>query len=353
MKLSAKIRISLGALALVAFLPLGIAAQEKPAHPNLAYLLDGITKIYVVDESRCSSEPGSPDAGRWYVIEGEAALQRLEREFGKVETSKQGGCLCGGADIHFYGQDSKGDLRYFGLDCGMFIEGCEIPKALPPLIVPTKKGFLGKPVGPTYVVDVPLETTEPEIRAAFAKADLTLLVGGWWNMFSSCAPRAWAQKKHAKETAPAYLELKVGPLPVPKSAPGGYWEIDQRMKQEAAGRVSQWLDRWGLHSLLLIPERVDSWKSGGGEATFRADCYFGNAEEVRKALSKISKDGGLAVDVLSTTYRSREEMQAQAFYQAALLLPDAGVAEGLRQAKALLPPGCKVTALCERGPKGE
>lgn len=353
------------ATALLLLVAAHAGAQEARMSPGLSYLLDGAVRIYVVDESRCSAGPNSKEGGRWYLMEAEEKLEGLRAQFSKLDTGSEGGCMCGGPDIHFYAQTEVGETTYFGLDCEEYLSGVEIPRSLQDLLIPARPTFLGQRMGQTYIVDLPLEVEEPAARRAFGVAGLTLLTGGRWNGFTGAHPREVERKARLKETAPVHLLLEVGPFKAPRPAPEfpkganeaqeatferdyrlWYKETSAALRAMATERTAGWLDGVGLKGFLVLPIEASEHISNGELSTFSADLYLSDAAAVRGALaSPKAKRPKVKVDAVE--YRIAQRAQPPAFYQAALLLTENPTPEEIAKAKAVLPGIRRVVPLCE------
>ncbi len=332
-------------------------AQEKTASGGLAYLLDGAVRIYAVDESRCSAGPGKPEGGQWYLIEGEKKLNDLREALADVSTDELNGCGCGGPDVHFYAENEAGKTRYFGLDCGVALDGVQLPSSLQNILGPSKKEFIGVLGGQTYLVDIPLNVDEQDARKKFAEAGLNLLVSGYWNVFSQAGPREDALEM----AAPVTIELRVGPFkdsrPAPKfpganseSAMMAYAGAHQQWEREVVAKarpiLQVWLDQLGLRQLQMAPDVVRTSMAGYDETLCDAEVFLKDPEAVRKALAKPDAKNDL-VSVSKVEYRTPAEIKARSKYQAALLLPGFATPSELKRIKNVLPGIGRVVPLCE------
>ena len=341
------------------------AAQEKPPSPGLAYLLDGAVRIYVIDESRCSAKPDSKEGGRWYLIEGEEILKRLRVELSTLASESKGGCACGGPDIHFYAETAAGETTYFGIDCEVYLAGVEIPKSTQALLIPARPTFVGKRMGQTYVVDLPLGTSENQSRAIFRESGFTLLTSGYWNIETEASPResvmAWVQR----QSAPVHLVIEIGPLvpskpePVrPASTDSPEWEAWQKkfdkwfwegiaeVEQAATKRADRWMDDLGLRLLLVSPPDLRFSGSSGDESTYSLELYLRDPQAVKSALSsRKAKRKDIAVRL--EEFRSGPLPAEGQYYQAALLLSETPTPEEIAKVKAVLPGIGRVVPLCE------
>jgi|WetSurMetagenome_2_1015567.scaffolds.fasta_scaffold103960_1 hypothetical protein len=349
------------------FLSLGgmLLAQDAAKAPGLAYLIEGASRIYVVDESRCSAAPDSKEGGRWYLIEGDEKLGRLRKDLSEVAVSEKGGCLCGGPDVHFYAAMPSGETRYFGLDCERFLDWNAIPSSLQALLVPSRPTFIGTRKGDTYIVDIPLDAEEAIARQRFTEAGFTLVVGGRWNMATEAFPREEVLRQRSSATAPVHIEVEAGPFkpirpePVlPKKrtkAEETEWkrawftwqeENEASTTRSARERLGAWVERLGLQGALLGAVEPRFSMSSGDETTYRADLLFNDAEAVRKALGApgATQEG---LRVKQADYRSAQEMQAKFYYQAALLLPESPPREMLVKAEHVLPDIRRIVPLCD------
>ena len=349
------------------FLSIGGAlhAQDAAKAPGLAYLVEGASRVYVVDESRCSAAPNSKDGGHWYLIEGEEGLGRLRKELSEVATGEMGGCLCGGPDVHFYAAKPSGETRYFGLDCERYLDGHAIPPSLQALLIPSRQTFIGTRKGETYLIDIPLDLEEAAARQSFAEAGFTLVVGGWWNMFTEALPREEVLRRRASATAPVHLKVEAGPFKPSRPEPvlprkrtnseEAQWERawftwreenDAATTRSAKQQVEAWIKGLGLQGALLGAVEPRFSMSSGDETTYSADLLFNNAEAVRKALAapQAAQEG---LRVKQTDYRSAQEMRANFYYQAALLLPESPSQELLAKAEHVLPGIRRIIPLCD------
>jgi len=351
------------------------AGQEKPALAGLDRLLDGAVRIYVVDESRCSTGYDSVEGGRWYLIEGEESIERLRQGLAAVPKQPPNGCKCGGPDVHYYVERGDGSLKYFGVDCATFIQAMKIPPELKAILLPGEDRFLGGDGGPTYLVDVPLEVDEDSAQRAFSAKGFSLLTGGWWNMFSRAYPREFAARMHTERTAEVHLEFDLGsfqttlsPAPQCPTKPEAM-ELDQFMRTEefkrfsdsyftwsaearaetdalAAEKAEEWVKQLGLGPFLILLETPRQGGHGGGENIYACECFLRDAKAVRNILAQQQSMGTAPVSP-KVEYRSAATQRIKGFYQAALLFPTPPSRKDIARAKAILPGIGRVIPLCE------
>jgi len=362
-------------LALALVLPFASRGQEKPPLAGLDSLLDGAVRIYVVDESRCSTGYDSDEGGRWYLIEGEESLERLRRELAAVPKQLPNGCKCGGPDVHYYVERGDGGLKYFGIDCGSFIEAMKISPELKAILLPGEDRFLGGGGGPTYLVDIPLEVEEDSARQAFSAKGFSLLTGGWWNVFSKAYPREFAARMHTERTAEVHLEFDLGsfhttlpPAPRCPTKPDAI-ELDEFMQTDEVKRFSdsyfawsaearaetdalasekakEWANQLGLGPFLVLLETSRMGGVGGGESEYSCECFLRDAKAIRNILAQ-QQSKGTAPIIRNVEYRSAATQRSKGFYQAALLFPTPPSRKDLAKAKAVLPGIGRVIPLCE------
>lgn len=357
-------------MALLLLVATHLGAQEAMKSPGLSYLLDDAVRIYVIDESQCSTKPDAKEGGRWYLIEGEETLDRLRKALSAVDVNKRGGCACGGPDIQFYAVKPDGTSRHFGLDCAVFLNGVQLPKELRGQLIPSSKEFIGRAGGMTYICDIPLGTTEEEARRAFSASDLILLTGGRWYMATDADPREVRLQEHRWNSAPVLLEFTLGPF----SGPGcsdyaSRREREGEWERKAGALVSEWIEKRLLGIHLLDRAGVSSSSSSSTQewesAFFKEGLILDDAEAVRKALDiaplpSLTMHERLRMEestkrhqaptlwLEESTFRTPQEQVVQGRYQAALLLWDTDPPERLDAARRLLGEGGTITFLCER-----
>ncbi len=333
------------------------AQNEKKPVKTPDYLIDGAKKIYVIDESRCSTNSSSVDSGGCYLIEGEETIENLRKELSQVHSDDTlHGCLCGGPDIHYYIDTGSEALSYLGLDCQKYLMGYDLPESILNVIIPSREKFVGKKIGSTYIVDIPLDMTEAEATKRFRGAGLLLITGGYWNIFRGCVPRERRIVGYKQDTAPVYLILKVGRFKV--NDPKMDIFHDCPLRQDALRKAEDWLEKKGLNSFLIFPPIMynpgGTFHSGGvdDEVFWSVGCYLNNARAVRKSLAKdnscVSNDNKVSIELIE--YRTKGQIKEKGYYQAALILSAGQQDKGLKIASKLIQGIGRITPLCERAP---
>lgn len=156
--------------------------QEK--NMDASYLIDGVQKIYIVDESKCSGPANKDEAGKVYLIEGKENIEKIRQELKKwTDLTNKGGCLCGGPDKHYYCMSANGQRNYWGLDCDEFINGMEITVGLNALINPKYETFIGIHVGFALVADVPISTDETNLVKMAHDKGYEIFYKGWGKQY--------------------------------------------------------------------------------------------------------------------------------------------------------------------------
>lgn len=176
-----------------------ISSFAEETHKDASYLIEGVEKIYLVDESRCSSPANKDDAGKVYLIEGTEKISKIQGALKKMtDMDSIGGCLCGGADKIYYCFKGKKLVRSWGLDCDTFLNSHQVTQEVNSLINPNLTGFLGVQIGYGYLASLPLEISDELIvRKASEKGILTLCRG---------SERDYAIKNKNKKDNTKYLE---------------------------------------------------------------------------------------------------------------------------------------------------
>ncbi len=146
---------------LVGLLTCSFATFAKKKLPGMSYLIEGVDRIYIVDESHCSGPTNKEDAGRVYLIEGKEKIEVLKEKFNKWKLDNEYGmCACGGPDKHYYCFREKDQTTYWGVDCDTYLNNLRMPVDLNAIINPKYDTFLGIPTGYALIADVPLEFSE-------------------------------------------------------------------------------------------------------------------------------------------------------------------------------------------------
>lgn len=324
---------------LVSLLTCSFATFAKKKLPGMSYLIEGVDRIYIVDESHCSGPTNMEDAGRVYLIEGKEKIEVLKEKFNKWKLDNEYGmCACGGPDKHYYCFREKDQTTYWGVDCDTYLNNLEMPVDLNAIINPKYDTFLGIPTGYALIADVPLEFSEKDIYAQAESSGIQI--------FYRQGERQYVQQEQIKWTAPFEIVLRT-------AVNGEEDEINIRNNKKLSNRLdnvfNKWMENVGAVKLLLAEDKKREGISGPQSVVINKTIYLSNLPENIKT-TVTYQVGGYSVLVEEINQRTKEEQNKLHLWEITILVPSSNSEEEARKVSAAIPMLKNVKCICDRLP---
>ena len=319
---------------------LAIYAQEKPQAAS--YLIEGVEKIYVVDESRCSSPKNPDEAGKVYLIEGKEKIEKIRKELQLwTDMSKEGACGCGGPDKHYYCVKRDGSQEYWGLDCDTFLNNKTIPEALNELINPNSKWFVGSHCGHAYLAEAPLTHSEKELGGQLAQKGYLLCYNEW---YKDCILKAKAENDGIN-IIETILEIKTR-----KQAQNN---IEEKKEDVLYGEIGLILDAWfhDLNAKNSIELTGDIYSDHRKPSTSPIEkTIFLSSVPDNLKIGHEYGIGSTLVTVKKMTQVAHSELDSKYFYEVTIVGKTANDPEETKKIKTFFPFLKNIRCICERFP---
>ena len=334
---------------------LATLAQKKQSDMN--YLIEGVDKIYITDESRCSDPALKSEVGKVYIIEGTEKLDKIRKIIDAWKLNDEyGGCACGGPDKHYYCFCKGKAKSYWGLDCDTYLNGRELPMELNALINPKYDTFLGVETGYALIADVSVEVPEDNLIKKADEKSIKVLYNLW--------ERENILNRQKQNTAPFEVTLRVavdtGDLHDPEDLIDDNGNSRQPNFEEnrkymiffdKVDKLFQaFIEHERLNKILLAEDKKDvdfSWNSKSAIATKRLFLASLPQEMKQNAAYQLGKN---KISIQEVRSRTDVEKKEEYFYQVTILVPTANSEEEAKRVASAIPMLKNVKCICDRFP---